>query len=147
MRGWDAFTTERLATLTGRHPSTVRRWLRTQRIPPWVMRLLEIASDLGELERAWSGWALRAGTLVSPEGWQFKPSEVRCIPFMHAQIAAYQQLQRTHLQADWIEERYVESEARPRRSTCQECDTYRAIGREVSPPAGASSRNARAACP
>lgn len=112
MRGWDAFHTERLCRLTGRHPTTVRRWLRTKKFPNWVRKLEELAADLGELEREWRGWALRAGELVSPEGWRFTPPDVRCIPFMRGQIQALQIERYTHLQADWIDGRYVEISAR-----------------------------------
>jgi transcriptional regulator with XRE-family HTH domain len=115
MRGWDALTTERLCKLTGRHPTTVRRWLRTNKFPPWVAKLQELAADLGEIERAWRGWALRCGELVSPEGWRFTPADVRSIPFLRAHIEALQIERFTHLQADWVDRRFVESVAEPAR--------------------------------
>lgn len=104
----DGSTASQLALLTGRHISTVRRWLRSRSVPPWVMKLEQFGRDLGDLDRTWSGWAVRAGVLVSPEGWTFRPGEIRSIPFLHAQIRTYQALQRTHLQADWVDGRYVE---------------------------------------
>ncbi len=103
--------TERLAEMTGRHPSTVRRWLRTQHFPSWLQRLERFGSDLGEVAPPFRGWSLQRDAIVSPEGWRFTPAELRAVPFMHAQIAAYQARERTHLQVDWIEGRYVEGVA------------------------------------
>ena len=108
MGALDGMLAARLAELTGRHPSTVRRWLRTQHFPSWVWRLERFTMDLGAVAPPWCGWSLHRDTLRSPEGWLFTPAELRSVPFMHAQIAAYQARERTHLQADWIEERYVE---------------------------------------
>lgn len=104
---------EVLCALTGAHLTTARRWKKTRRCPRWLQRLIRLCveGELGAIARQWDGWSIRGKTLVSPEGWAFTPGEIRSIPFMHAQVAAYQQRQRTHLQADWIDERYVEPDA------------------------------------
>jgi Phage protein len=101
---------ERIATLTGAHISTARRWKRSGKHPRWLEPFLAMAvsGQLGPIERAWRGWVLRDQYLVSPEGWRFSFGEIRAIPFMHAQIANYQRLQRCAVQADWIERRYVD---------------------------------------
>ena len=50
---------------------------------------------------------VRGKELVSPEGWCFTPGDVRSVPFLTAQVRAYQARERTHVQADWVDERYV----------------------------------------
>lgn len=101
---------ERLATLTGASLVTARRWKRTRRLPPAVRLLLRILSDgdLGAIDRAWRGWWLRGGLLVGPDELAFEPAEVLAIPFVRAQVNAYQARLRFALQADFIEGRYVE---------------------------------------
>jgi len=101
---------EELVAITGAHLSTARRWKRLRRLPRWLQRIVSLCifGDLGQIHRSWSGWKLRDGYLVSPEGWRFTFGEIRAIPFMHAQIRTYQRLQRCVQQADWIEERFVE---------------------------------------
>lgn len=98
-----------LAQLTGAHPTTARRWKRAARPPSWLARLvrLVVEGDLGEMSAAWRGWKLVSGELVSPEGWTATPGEVRALPLMHGQIAAYQAQLRLPAQGDWIEGRYA----------------------------------------
>jgi len=97
-----------LATLTGAHPTTARRWKRAQRVPPWLTRLARVIIDgeLGEVSPDWRGWRLVRGELVSPEGWTATPGDVLALPLMRGQIAAYQAAQRLPAQGDWIESRY-----------------------------------------
>lgn len=104
---------EELVRLTGVHLTTAKRWKRSRRIRRWLALLVQICVE-GELEpiaRPWRGWRIRGEHLISPEGWTFTFGEIRSIPFLHAQVSTYQQMQRTHLQADWIDERYVEADA------------------------------------
>jgi len=102
---------EQVASLTGVHLSTARRWKRTGKHPRWLAPFLAMALEgqLGPIAAAWRGWIVRGQHLVSPEGWQFTFGEIRSIPFLHAQVRTYQRRERTHLQADWIDERYVEA--------------------------------------
>ncbi len=104
---------ERIARLTGVHLSTARRWKRTGKHPRWLAPFLALVleGELAPIARAWSGWRLRDQYLISPEGWRFTFGEIRSIPFLHAQVRSYQARLRTHLQADWIDERYVEASA------------------------------------
>jgi len=106
----DGIGAERIAELTGVHVSTARRWKRTGKRPRWVAPFLAMAigGELAPIAHPWRGWILRGGCLISPEGWSFQPGEIRSLPLLHAQVRTYQQQARTHLQADWIDERYVE---------------------------------------
>jgi Phage protein len=99
-----------LCALTGAHLTTARRWKRTRRAPRWLRLLIQlcIEGELGAIARHWDGWSIRGKHLVSPEGWEFTPGEVRSIPFMHSQVAAYQARQRCIAQADWIDERWTD---------------------------------------
>lgn len=104
---------EVLCALTGARFATAQRWKKTRRCPRWLGLLIRlcIEGQLGAIARHWDGWIIRGKHLVSPEGWEFTPGEVRSVPFMHAQIAAYQARQRQQRavqQADWIEQRYVD---------------------------------------
>lgn len=99
-----------LARVAGVHLTTAKRWKRSRRMRRWLLLLVEtcLRGELEPISRPWAGWRIHGKHLVSPEGWKFTPGQVRSIPFMHAQVAAYQAERRTHLQADWIDERYVE---------------------------------------
>jgi hypothetical protein len=103
-------TTVELAALGQVHLSTARRWKRTGKCPRWLDRLVRVChhGELDHVQRAWTGWRLERGQLISPEGWQFTPGAVRAIPFMQAQIRTYQEKQRCIQQADWIQQRYVD---------------------------------------
>ena len=53
----------------------------------------QIAEDLGTLNELWRGWKLRRGQLYDPlstavVGWH--PSQVRALPYLHAQVNALQ---------------------------------------------------------
>lgn len=60
--------TEAIARLTGYHPTTVRRWQRTRRLPK-SMRLLWhvlVHGDLGAVHPEWDGWYIRDRGLTGP---------------------------------------------------------------------------------
>jgi hypothetical protein len=105
-----------LVYLTGAHRTTCQRWKRAARVARWLERLVLVylQGELGEIDRTWSGWRLIAGELVSPEGWRFTPGDVRVLPFLQAQIRTLRADRRVALQADWVDERYVEPEGRMR---------------------------------
>lgn len=70
--------------------STLRRWRRQGRMPGVVAKLLPaLDGELGVIDRAFSGWRLQEGVLVSPEGWRFRPGEIRSIPFLASEIAEH----------------------------------------------------------
>jgi hypothetical protein len=51
---------------------------------------LAIDGDLGALFPEWRGWVMRAGQLWAPEGYGFRPGEVRAIPLRAQQLAHMQ---------------------------------------------------------
>lgn len=59
-----------------------------------------VAGDLGCFDPAWSGWTLRAGKLVSPEGWELTAGDALSLPLLRAQLAAYQAKERQVLGMD-----------------------------------------------
>lgn len=66
---------------------TLRRWKRTGRVPRWALILLALLSgELAAIDPAFEGWLIRAGELVTPEGWRFTPGEIRSIPFLYGQV-------------------------------------------------------------
>src|SRR5947209_2176449 len=85
---WFALRADELARLAAVHVTTARRWLRRRCAPPLVERTLATlrAGELGALSSAWSGWRLRCGVLISPEGSEFTPGEVRAAPLEHALV-------------------------------------------------------------
>ena len=68
-----------LVELTGVHPVTARRWKKLTRLPRWLERLVRVCvrGELDDVDRAWRGWRIRAGELVSPEGLTYTPGAVR----------------------------------------------------------------------
>lgn len=112
---------EELAALAGVHLTTARRWKAGARPKAWLLKLLAIAleGELGEISRAWRGWRIHRGELVSPEGWRFTPGNVRSIPFLEMRIASLEADRRFPRQADWIEGRFdVPRDRRDRRDRC-----------------------------
>ncbi len=64
---------------------TLRRWKRAQRLPEWARRLITLLDgELDQIDRAFKGWAIRGGVLVSPENWRFSPGDIRSIPLLRA---------------------------------------------------------------
>lgn len=73
------------------HPTTAARWKARNLLPPRYAALAALAAgDVGALDAAWTGWTLRRGELISPEGIAFRPGEVLAIPIRMQQIAALQ---------------------------------------------------------
>jgi hypothetical protein len=54
------------------------------------MAILLIQRDLVCFDTEWSGWHLRDGFLISPEGWQVGAGEVLAIRVLRQQLAAYE---------------------------------------------------------
>jgi hypothetical protein len=79
-----------VAGLTGRigvSAQSLKRWKRTRRVPRWAFILIALlAGELDQIDRAFTGWLLRNGELISPEGWRFTPGEIRSIPFLYGQV-------------------------------------------------------------
>jgi len=68
--------------------STARRWKRGAICPPKAVLLL-LSGDLGMFDPEWSGWILRRGCLISPEGWEIRMADVLASRLHEAQLAAY----------------------------------------------------------
>lgn len=60
--------------------STARRWKKGSSAIPYSANAL-MEGDLGALDRAWVGWRIIDGKLISPEQLVATPGEVRAIPF------------------------------------------------------------------
>jgi len=108
MGGSANFAVQQLVERARVHPSTARRWIRSGRRPWWLQALLDCAGNLGILAQPWEGWSVHKDILRSPEGELFKPADLRALRVMRGQLDAYRAAMATHLQADWIEGRYVE---------------------------------------
>jgi hypothetical protein len=54
------------------------------------MAILLIQRDLVCFDPAWSGWHIRDGFLISPEGWQVGSGEVLAIRILRQQLACYE---------------------------------------------------------
>jgi hypothetical protein len=48
-----------------------------------------LAADLGCFDRAWKGWRLYRGNLISPEGWEITKGDVLSSPLLRQQLAAF----------------------------------------------------------
>ncbi len=107
MNGLNGFDARELARRARVHLSTARRWLRSGRRPWWLDELQWLESDLGRLSEPWRGWSLAGQRLRSPEGELFTPTDLRALRVMRGQIAAYREALCTHVQADWVDGRYV----------------------------------------
>lgn len=110
--GW---TASEIATRTGASLTTARRWKRARELPPTIATLLRLAL-FGELEliagRAWRAWSLeRDGRLHGPDGFSFAAAEILSLPFFIHALAAARTRERVALQADFIDQRYVEARA------------------------------------
>lgn len=78
-----------LARLAGVSLRTARRWRATGHIPRPARVLIAVKLgwlELGVLSPAWSGWYLRRGELVSPDGWTFSAGELLALPFRYQQL-------------------------------------------------------------
>jgi len=68
---------------------TACRWKSGQTTMPPTARML-LCADLGCIDHAWTGWHIRKGLLISPEGWEISVNMIMGVPLMRQQIAAYQ---------------------------------------------------------
>ncbi len=99
-------TDYRVSKLLGVTTQAVAKWRHGTAVP----RLLQIlvTGSLGDLDPLWHGYNVRGGLLCGPDGITVTPADVLSVPFVRAQVTAYQARQRFAVQADWIDRRYVE---------------------------------------
>lgn len=80
-----------VAAETGRHRTTVFRWLQRGAMPHAESRLLDIThnGNLGEIHAAWEGWTMdtKSGDLLTPAGDRFSPGHIASIPYRMHQLA------------------------------------------------------------
>lgn len=83
-----------VAQETGKHRTTVARWLARREIPPAEHRLLDLThnGNLGEIHEAWRGWSIdvRRGELVTPVGTCVTPGQIQSIPYRLALLSSVQ---------------------------------------------------------
>lgn len=79
--------------LCGVSRRTWGRWMRgLARVPRSALLLLRICAQ-GELPAAgpeWDGWRFYRGALLTPEGVEVKPGEIRAMPYLWALVAELQ---------------------------------------------------------
>jgi len=108
-----SLTAQQIADLCQVDLATARRWRRQAICPPKSAQILLMApGDLGWLDPAWGGWLLRKGLLISPEGWEATPGDVRAMQLKEAQVSALRrdlfearvELAELHRTAPWLDE-------------------------------------------
>lgn len=82
-----------LSELTGVHATTVRRWLRTRKLPKATYLLLDLLQNgsIASIHRAWSGWKLcrHTGQLIPPNGEpSFSPGHLFAMQLNYQRISA-----------------------------------------------------------
>ena len=92
---------------------TVRRWKRGEDPPYAATQLVELLStgNMGIVDKDWTGWALKDGLLVAPNGDRFSPGEVMSMTYWRALARSYQIEQRLPRQADWVADAWVPAPA------------------------------------
>jgi hypothetical protein len=91
--GWPfgEMSADEIAGLTGASVRTARRWRQDRQLPEPVQKLAQILmrGDLGSIDPAWSGWAVRRGTLASPAHREpFTVGELEHLPFTAQRVAS-----------------------------------------------------------
>jgi Phage protein len=116
--GFANLPAEHLAALTYASLPTVRRWKRRGRAPRLVVEFLKMleSGPLGMASRAWDGWIIRRDKLVSPDGWEFEPGEVKSIPLRRQQLSEYERQERLRALRDQEQrQRHPQPEIQPPR--------------------------------
>lgn len=104
----EGISAQRIADICRVHLTTAQRWKRGEYPPFTALEVIQLreTGELGVVDLKWAGWQMHSGVLISDDGTQFTPGEVRAIPFMRMQIQSYQLDQRVVRQADWVDEKW-----------------------------------------
>lgn len=115
--GFATLPAEMLAGFARTSVRSARRWIREHRMPAMAHALLELLLR-GPLERIspeWAGWYLRRDELHSPEGYCFRPAELRALPIRMQQLAALESEVQQLRARQAIEQQRNENDIRPQR--------------------------------
>ena len=104
---------EFIADVVQVHITTARRWKRGEDPPFAATQIVELMTtgNMGVIDRDWSGWALRKGLLIAPNGDQFSTGEVMSMTYWRALAHSYQAEQKLPRQADWVAGEWVPAPA------------------------------------
>lgn len=74
-------TLEELQAITNRHPTTLRKYRRTNQAPAAIVRLIAVyrTGKLPSTDSAWTGWRIAGPVLIDPDGNEYSPGEIRSI--------------------------------------------------------------------
>ncbi|MTT54259.1 hypothetical protein F1529_17420 [Alcanivorax sp. VBW004] len=72
---------DQIQQITQLHPTTLRRYLRTNSAPSHIIRLVAFFSrgELPSNSPKWNGWKVREDALSDPDGNEYRPDEIRSI--------------------------------------------------------------------
>jgi len=70
-----------LSRITYRHPSTIRRYLRTGIAPPHITQLVSLhrAGRLPTNHESWKGWRVDGPLLIDPDGNEYRAEDVKSL--------------------------------------------------------------------
>lgn len=70
-----------LSQITYRHPSTIRRYLRTGIAPPHIIHLIGLhrAGRLPTNHESWKGWRVNGPLLIDPDGNGYQAQDIRSL--------------------------------------------------------------------
>ena len=74
-------TLEELQAITNRHPTTLRKYQRTNQAPASIVRLIAVyrTGKLPTMHSSWDGWRVRGEVLIDPDGNEYVAAEIRSI--------------------------------------------------------------------
>lgn len=72
---------DELSQITHRHPSTIRRYLRTNTAPSHILHLVSLyrAGRLPSTHESWLGWRVSGPLLIDPDGNGYRAEDIRSL--------------------------------------------------------------------
>jgi len=91
---------KQLSELTGLHPSTLRRYRRSNKAPRHIIELIAIyrAGKLPSQEKTWDGWKIIGECLADPDGNTYHVNEIRQLPYLFQLQKEFQKYRRAPAQ-------------------------------------------------